>query len=179
MARMLLLGFVVLLLAYARGAGADEDSPYFLIPAGSTLVLHQDIAVTPPGAVVYIQDGRVKNYGAITRYYPHCLLTVVKPAAATQTVHPGKFLIYRSRVETDPVNSGAGPAGNQDIALGGVTQNPQIYETKLYLRSSSQPEVRRLTCQQLGDSASDGNYVSVRQIRKVLGALASLRLAPP
>ncbi|MHB8455071.1 MAG: hypothetical protein ACYDDO_10335 [Acidiferrobacterales bacterium] len=176
MARMP-VGFMVLLIACIHGAHAD--SPYLRIPAGSTLVFHQDIEVTPPGTVVYIQDGQVKNFLAITQYYPHCVLAVAQSSGATQTVHPGEFLIYRSRVEIDPIANSADPAANRDITLSARPESPQMYETRMYLRSSSQADVRSLTCQQREDSASDANYVSVRQIRKVLGTLASLRLAPP
>ncbi len=176
MTRML-VAFMVLLIGYVPGA--DADSPNFLIPAGSTLVLHQDIAVSPAGAGVYIQDGQVKNFLAITQYYPHCVLAIAQSSGATQTVHPGEFLIYRSRVEIDPVADSADPARNRDITLDAGAESPQMYETRMYLRSSSQPDVRSLTCQQREDTASDANYVSVRQIRKVLGTLASLRLAPP
>ncbi|HSD97545.1 MAG TPA: hypothetical protein VLB06_10430, partial [Sulfuricaulis sp.] len=53
----------------------------------------------------------------------------------------------------------------------------QTYRTRLMLRSAKQPDVYLLSC---GQSAypSEGQHVSIMEIRKVLGKIFTLQLAP-
>lgn len=75
------------LLAACQTTPVDfEDSPSAVIPAGSRLVLRQDISVPAGRASLFIQGGRVVSYSEINVYRAHCRLGVSRVKDTVQTV---------------------------------------------------------------------------------------------
>jgi hypothetical protein len=54
--------------------------------------------------------------------------------------------------------------------------SPELYTTSIYLDSPTQKTVLGITCQHLEDPVN-ARHVSIRDIRKALGSVATLELA--
>jgi hypothetical protein len=161
----------------------NEDSPYYLVPVGSVLTLNQDIEIPPHRVAVFLQDGQLKPLSQINQYYPHCKFEVLKIRDIPQTVHADRFTIEKAVQEiTDSVDAGGIQLAGIPLAIGvgignGDGIGAQTFATRLSLRSASQPDVYLLSCGQWA-FPSDGQHVSIRDIRRVLGKIFALQLAP-
>lgn len=183
MRRIVLLSVFISLLNACQTTSYDgkEDSPYYLVPVGSELALHQDIEIPPHRVGVYLQDGQIKPLSQINRYYPHCKFEVLTIRDIPQSVHADTFTIEKAVQEiTDMVD--AGGIKLVDISLGinmhgGDGGSVQTFATRLSLRSARQPDVYLLNCGQWAYPA-EGQHVSIREIRRVLGKIFTLQLAP-
>jgi hypothetical protein len=135
----------------------DENSPYFVIPAGSRLVLHQAVTVPAFTAGVYLQGGAWMPWTQISRYHPHCKLELQQPADSAQSVTPDEFVITR--------------AGEQAETQEGLEIRARVLE----LHSGRQPHVRRLSCA-IWQTAAGGQPISGRELRQALGNVFTLDL---
>ena len=97
MRRLVLLFVFIFLLNACQTTSYEgkEDSPYYRVPVGSGLTLHQDIEIPPHRVGVYLQDGQIKPLSQINRYYPHCKFEVMKIRDIPQTVHADTFMIEK------------------------------------------------------------------------------------
>lgn len=177
MTRYLLWLFV---LAFAGCAVTPSpDSPHTRVPVGSRLVLTQPLTIPPRAVATYIQDGRALNYGAVDRYYPHCKFELYDLADERRTVAPDTFTVTRVVRDTLEVQAptlqrfaavaggfaGFGEDGGAPIAL----EN----QTILYIESSRQPGVYRLTCN-YWDQPFESRHLTINEIRTALGDLIRL-----
>lgn len=180
MGRALMLAVVVLLCGCQTSYQGNEDSPYYKVPVGSTLILNNDITIPPYKAGVYIQGGQILPLSQVNKYYPHCKFEVLKIREAPQTVKADTFVIKKVVQEiTDTVDTG-------QLRLAGISiginisdddgPSVQTYATRLNLRSERQPEVFRLSCGQWA-YPSQGQQVTINEMRKALGNLFTLQLA--
>lgn len=183
--RRLVLPLLIVSLAACQTARyeGNEDSPYYLVPVGSVLTLNQDIEIPPHRAGVHLQGGQIQPLSRINQYYPHCKFEVLKIRDIPQTVHADRFTIEKAVQEiTDSVNAGglrlAGISLGIGIGIrGGDGTSAQTFATRLSLHSVSQPDVYLLSCGQWA-YPSEGQHVSIREIRRVLGKIFTLQLAP-
>jgi hypothetical protein len=184
MRRIVLLSVFIFLLNACQTTSYEgkEDSPYYQVPVGSGLTLHQDIEIPPHRVGVYLQDGQIKPLSQINRYYPHCKFEVLKIRDIPQIVHADTFMIEKVAQEiTDMVDAGgiwlAGISLGIGINMhGGDGASVQTFATRLNLRSAKQPDVYLLSCGQWA-YPSEGQHVSIREIRRVLGKIFTLQLA--
>lgn len=180
MARALMLAVVILLGACQTSYQGNEDSPYYMVPVGSTLILNNDITIPPYKAGVYIQGGQIMPLSQVNKYYPHCKFEVLKIRDAPQAVKADTFVIEKVVQEiTDTVDTGQLLIAGSSIGINiGDRDGPsvQTYATRMNLHSERQPEVFRLSCGQWA-YPSQGQQVTINEMRKALGNMFTLQLA--
>lgn len=157
--KRLLLALPLLFSSCHNRDETDENSPYFVVPAGSRLVLHQTVTVPAFAAAVYLQGGLWLPQSEISRYQPHCKFELRQPQDTPQTVAPDEFVITRTTEEVE----------NQ-------TETTQIRSRVLMLQSERQPQVSRLSCT-VWQSIVEGRPVSGRELRQALGQTFTLEIA--
>ena len=156
--KRLLLALPLLFTSCHGREETDENSPYFVIPAGSRLVLHQAVTIPAFSAGVYLQGGSWMPWAQISRYHPHCKLELQQPLDSAQTVAPDEFVITRAGEEVE------------------TQEGLEVRARVLELRSERQPRVRRLSCA-IWQTAAGGQPVSGRELRQALGEIFTLEIA--
>lgn len=152
-----------------------ETSPYVSIPGGATLELLQDQQVPAERARFYIQYGQVKPFKEIDLYYPNCSLLVNDVLDTPQTIKKDRFIVYRTQRTVDLAALRSPLVYSR---MRGVDDSGPSYETwttTLYLRSEQQPQVRLLRCEHWEDP-TDGQHLSIKQIRDTLGDVMKLHI---
>lgn len=157
---------------------ADPASPYYMVPEGSVIELHQPLRIPPGSTRVWL----VRGQPAAGRdwYAPGCNLEIdTLDRERVQIVDPGVFEV--SRVQRTSEHTSERAAGVVVAALGagfswdsGDNRTWQGYH--LWLHSDRQPDVRRLTCKGIYAEPWQATPPSIEVIRETLGAVASLRL---
>jgi len=185
MMRTILLAAVMLLTACQtayEGYEGNVNSPYYLVPAGSTLVQHQALVIPPNRAGVSLQGGQVLPLSQINQYHPYCKFEVLRVRDAAQAVRADSYVIKKVVQEiTDTVDTGRIRLAALSIGMGVLAREKdgasmETYATRLYLRSDKQPDVYRLSCGQWAFPAT-GQHVTIREMRVALGGVFTLRLA--
>lgn len=182
--RSLLVLAAVALAACQTTYEGNEDSPYYVVPPGTPLVLKRPLAIPPEQVSVWLQDGRVIDANDARVYYPHCKLEVRERMPTAQTVAPDEFII--TRVTQSLMHSVRAPEPSaRMVARVGVGINMgvdgpsvQTFATRMNLGSGRQPHVMRLTCGHW-DYPYDGRHLTISEIRHALGDVFDLRLAQP
>lgn len=162
----------------------NENSPFYLVPPGSTLTLTRHLTVPANEVAVFLQGGEVAASGRINQYYPHCKFELRRRLDTAQSVQPDSFEIIKvvqeigHSVALDGLQL-AGVSVGIGVHMGmknGDGASLQAYSTRLSLRSARQPEVLRLSC---GQSAlpHEGQHVSISEMRKALGSVFTLEVA--
>lgn len=153
----------------------DIDSPFFSPPAGSLLRLTRPLTIPAHDAGVNIQDGHAQySSWRLNRYYPHCNFELHTRANQERVIEPDTFTVTRTVRETE--NALLAPAIVAGFGGSGDGPPNENYMTVLYLHSDRQPDVFRMTCQHWEDP-SEGNHLTVQQIRQALGDLFILTIA--
>ncbi len=161
-----------LLLAACQPRVYPIESPYYRIPAGSELILHRNITIPPVHARVYIQNGRLQKRKAINQYYPYCEFEILTLSEQDQVIQPDRFRIHKlsKQMETSRQQVMYASASLDQL------DKPLIaYNTVIYLSSSRQPDVYRLSCMYWTDDNMD-NHLTLKQIRTTLGDLFSIEI---
>jgi len=161
----------------------NENSPFYLVPAGSTLTLTRSLTIPAEQVAVFLQGGEVVASGGINQYYPHCKFELQRRLDKAQTVQPDSFEITKVVLEIghSVALDGLRLAG-MSIGIGinigsrGDGASLQTYSTRMTLRSTRQPEVFRLSCGQTA-LPHEGQHVSINEMRKALGGIFTLELA--
>jgi len=155
----------------------DIDSPYYQVPAGSTLVLNSPLEIPGGEASVYIQDGEVTSYWSANKYEGHCKFEMWSIVERRRVVEPDRFAVQRVEREREYVQAPPGRLLTSEDGSGG---GPfvEIGKTLMYLESPGQPDVYRMTCQRWNDF-TDPVPMSIREIRDTLGDRFSLELPDP
>jgi hypothetical protein len=162
----------------------NENSPFYLVPVGSTLKLTRDLTIPANQVAVYLQGGEVIPAERINQYYPHCKFELHRRLDTPQAVPPDSFGITKVVQE---IGHSVAFEGQQvarmsvgigiNIGLtGGDGGSLQAYSTRLLLRSARQLQVFRLSCGQAA-LPHEGEHVSINEMRKVLGGVFTLELA--
>jgi hypothetical protein len=169
----------LLLLACNTVVVNNEDSPFYSIPVGSKLVLHQTVTVPASRASLYIQGGRIAPYSDINQYHPHCKFELNTIKDVPQIVEPDRFEVYKVVHGVDYAGGGFAVVGNLGFSFAGRSNtngpSPEPYATILYLRSVKNPDARVMTCQHWEDP-TDARHLTIDEIRKALGNIFTLVL---
>jgi len=170
-----------LLLACDTVPAKSEDSPYYSIPAGSMLVLHQTVTIPTNRASVYLQGGRITPFSDVDQYYPHCKFELNTLKDVPQMVEPDTFEIYKVAHGVDYAGSGLTVVVAVGLSVRGASNSgggpsPEPYATVLFIRSAKQADVRVMTCQHWEDP-TDARHLTISEVRKVLGSVFTLELA--
>lgn len=175
---------LVLLLAACQTTAyqGNENSPFYLVPVGSRLLLNRAVTVPANDAGIYIQNGEVaRSFWGVKSHYPYCALDMRKRLETPQTVQPDEFTITRVSQETvysvrgDHMRLARLPFVHVADTDQGDGATFQIYATLMTLRSERQPDVLRLTCAQWQYPPLQ-QHVTINEMRKTLGDLFTLRL---
>jgi hypothetical protein len=165
------------LLAGCQPPVKDINSPYYSVPVGSTLTLNKEIEIPAGHVSMYMQRGKqYLGYGDVEKYYPSCKFELNTPLKdVRQIVHPDVFTIYKVVRDTYVVQSNAVMLAS--IVMDGSGDGPTAltFSTIMYLRSEKQPDVFRLTCEHW-DDPTDGDHLTISDIRKALGDMFTLNL---
>ncbi|MDH5484522.1 MAG: hypothetical protein OEY43_04725 [Gammaproteobacteria bacterium] len=165
---------LLLLTACERHIIADERSALYPVPVGSLLILLQAIEIPPGTARVFIQQGQVLPLKQVNQYKPHCEFEINSLDTSIQTIHPDRFTIYKVATDIRYVSRQAlfASLSTRLFNDGDIVGFANDY----YLRSASQPDVRKLSCLHWDDSYKR-IYLSIEQVRQVLGKIFELQLA--
>ena len=183
--RQLILLSVAGFLAACQTAAyeGNENSPFYPVPAGSTLTLTRSVTIPADQVAVYLQGGEIVPAGRINQYYPHCKFELIHRRDTGQTVRPDDFEIIKVVRETGHSVALAGlQLAQMSVGIGinvGMDRDGsslQTYITRLMLRSARQPQVFRLSCGQAA-LPHEGQHVSINEMRKALGNVVTLDLA--
>lgn len=167
---------LLLLLAACQALDYENTSSAYRIPAGTVITLNRDLTVPSGQAGVYIPG---RSIGDRYTYDSSCRLETNTVAAAPVTLIPDQFVVYKVSRESQ-IYSGIAPGtlfAGPLFAGSMFRDGPHLlyYATYLYLRSDRQPDVRRLVCSHLQDSASLPRHLTVAEIRTTLADVMTIR----
>ena len=162
----------------------DESSPYYVVPAGSRLILQQELTIPPNELSVFIQNGRAVRKNEVQHYYPFCRLQLYRTSESARTVRPDEITITdaaQHRRQSGALTDAGGllvarlvVAQDDDRGNGGQLQS---HLTVMELRSEKQPGIFRLTCAQWSYKGDIGDrHLTITEIRQTLEPLFRLRL---
>lgn len=174
--------WLVILSSACRSPGArSPESPYFELPAGSTVTLHRPLTIPAGRAHVSIQQGRETN--AVARFEPSCRFEVNRVAPAAQELAPTTFTVvsasrYRRPLGMARVSSPVRLASVEVTAFrGGVYRSREIeFVNFMRLRGAAGVDIRSLSCKITAEPPF-GTFLSLTQIRQTLGTVASVEVA--
>ena len=138
---------------------------------GYELVLHRPLQIPAASAHLRFQDGG--PVGASDRFRPHCEFELSTRSEQPQPVEPDRFRVTAIRHRTLSDELSGMPAVplmrcNQDV----------FYETRLWLDSQRQPQVRVLICREVFDGCAIGRYPGPAEIGEALGPYFELKPTP-
>lgn len=179
----LLLAALLLAACQTTRHEGDESSPYYVVPAGSTLTLHRELTIPAEQVGIFLQHGEVKPATQINWYRPHCKFELRDLADSARRVQPDTFVITRATQEIlhsvrAPVRVAARIGVGIGITIGGVddgSPSHQTYATRMDLKSERQPQVFRLTCGHWEEPAR-ATHLSIREMRSTLGQVFTLTI---
>lgn len=163
---------LLLLLAACQVLDAEDYVRAFHIPAGTALDLHQDLTIPPDQAGGFIQGTRI---GDRYRYDAACRLEVRTVASSARVVRADRFIVERVSRAWEIFSSRV--VGLRYVRFAhSFEEGPHLltFTTYLYLHSDRQPEVFRLVCSHLQDSAQNPRHLTVAEIRTVLAPIMTL-----
>ncbi len=139
------------------------------LATGTPLDLHQNLTIPPNQAGAFIQGTPI---GDRYRYDAVCRLEVRTVDATFRTVTADRFIVVRVRQELERFSQ-------RESSLRRVAfdrDGPALlrFTTILYLRSERQPDVFRLACNHLQDSARQPRHLTAAEIRTVLAPVMTL-----
>jgi hypothetical protein len=153
----------------------DEDSQYYSVPLGSTFTLNTGITIQPNFTSTYFQFGNIEPVGNIDFYKPHCKFELYTISEQARQVRPDTFVVTRIVDQSEDVSV----EWPRYVALTmGAYDGPVhlTFSTTMYLESSMQPDVFRMTCKRW-DWPAIGEYLSINEMRQALGDYFTLTLA--
>lgn len=149
--------------------GCNENSPFYVVPAGSRLVLERELTIPGNRAAVYIQGGQTRSYRDVNPYYPYCKFEVRSPRDTMQKIQPDDFAVTRAFQETPPMVRAEPQRPGVSARLVRVSSmdsdsgvSATVFATTMWLRSDRQPDVSRMTCAQWDIRRSTGTSRSPR-----------------
>ena len=169
----------VLLSACSAVDTKDQNSWYFSVPVGSTLVLNQVLTIDRDQVASYVQDGKVLPEKAVDKYRPNCKFEIYTMSEQSRPVQPDNFEVIKvvDNIETSTLAAPVQVA-SRGIMLGyGALDKSYIYNyaTMMYLSSALQEDVYRMTCQHWEDIMED-RYLTTAQMRQAMGDVFTLQI---
>lgn len=167
----------------------DVSSSYYRLPARTTVIVRQTIAIPPGTAHVTLQDGQVVAIDRLRRYEPFCEIEVNDVLESEQQVRPGRFAatqIIRQQLlgaERQPalLASNTVTASENDAAdalwiMAALDDSLRLNQVHLRLQSAAQPNVRELRCAGGWAFISTVAYPTLAEMNRALGALISIEI---
>ena len=168
-------GLLSLLLAAGRVLEDAGHAGTFAIPTGTFLDLHRDPIIPPDPAGVFVPGTPI---GDRYRYAAAGRLEVRTVDATVRTVVADRFTVVR--VVRDGERFPQRETGLRRVQLFD-RDGPALlrFSTLLYLRSARRPDVFRLVCGHLQDSAQQPRHLTATEIRSVLAPVITWHKASP
>lgn len=164
---ILLCGILLLLNACQDTGNVRHGSQPPAVQQLHTVILNREFTIRADRASEYIQDGEVRPYDKISEFYPHCIFGLREISASARTVKADTFNVQR--VHRDRFISGFVKL----VVAGGDDYGHIMSTTDFYLHSDRQPEVFRLSCQQL-DASFEARQPTLEEMQQTLGKLFTL-----
>ncbi|MCW8944050.1 MAG: hypothetical protein OQL27_04690 [Sedimenticola sp.] len=181
--RWTLMGVVgLLLIGCAQQPVRDRSSAFYQVPAGSELTLHDTVAIKPGHTRTFAQRGVVTEHSDLDQYYPSCSFEVRDLREEPQQINPDSFVVTRvqlgfSQIVAIPSIQLAGwNGGLRRLGLSSRERGEPLVASfyHLWLSSSQQPNVMRLTCYGAMADLSESFRPTFSEIEEALGALATI-----
>jgi len=170
--KFVLLAVAILLTACQQSPVRFEDSPYTLLPTGTTLIQHQDITLPANAFDVTIQNGIIMSQDGLDWREANCLLETNNRAATSRTLKPGTYQVIRSKRHNEETMLPVSVASLQLVSGG---DSSKIIFLTLELKSEQNPFITRMTCTEWSEYFND-RYLSLNQVRATLQPLFSIKL---
>lgn len=170
------------------------------IQAGERFILTQPLNIAANSSRSYIQNGQILDSAGFNQFRPHCRLEVRSLSEQTTIIQPDDFKIVQVKIGVEAIAGNKRPQTGQQLALlawsnmtmfsatahaasdsdNDVGIEPTMDFVELYLSSSKQPDVFRLTC---AGSLSDGDAFDAphsyrperQQINRILGDIGQIQ----
>ena len=178
------LSALLLLTACESNAVRDEQSVFYAVPVGSTLILNQQVTISGDQVAIYVQDGEILRYREVNKYRPNCKFEVYTISEQARTVSADEFEITKveDTIESSSLHDNAQFAA-LDISASGLHMGVGFldhslmfnYATMMYLKSEMQKDVYRMTCQHW-ESVTDDKHLSIAQMRGAMGDVFTLKI---
>lgn len=164
-----LFSLLLLLTACSALEGLDADR-YERIPTGARIDLNQSLTIPAGQAGVFVPGTSI---GDRYRYEAVCRLEVYSITETPRTVVADQFTIVRVGQEWERFSQRQ--TGLRYVSLWDY-DGPALlrFSTALYLHSDRQPDVFRLVCSHLQDSAQQPRYLTTEEIRTALAPTMTL-----
>ena len=177
--KMFFIGLITSLSACSHNVVKDEDSAFYSVPVGSTLVLNQQVNIRGDQVAVYLQNGQLKQYDEVDFYTPNCKFEIYTMSELPRTVQADTFEVIKveDEIESSSLQKTTHLAalGNA-LALGMLDRSYMFnYATLMYLNSDKQKDVCRLTCQHWED-VKDDRFLTIKQMRAAMGDIFTLKI---
>jgi hypothetical protein len=159
----------------------DASSPFYKVPEGSVIALHQALELRPGTTRTWLQFGQAVG-SSFDRYAPNCNFeSWTIDHDRSRKILPGAFVVRRIQNVREEVVRVDAPRRFAALRLadGGIDGGgpSMVYEGyHLWLENPQQPDVRRLTCRGAFADPWEAYPPSIEEIRAALGQLATLRL---
>lgn len=162
----------------------DENSVFYAVAVGSSLVLNQAITIPGGQVAIYLQAGEILPYGNVDKYRPNCKFEIYTISEKPRGVQADSFQIIKVEddIESSSMQNNTQLASVDNILARnnhafGVLDHSEVfnYATLMYLRSDKQKDVYRLTCQHW-ESILDDKHLSIKQMRDAMGAVFALNI---
>ena len=170
---------MTLLVGCSVNDAKDEDSTFYAVPVGSTLVLNQQVNIRGDQVAVYVQNGELMQYKEVDFYLPNCKFEIYTMSEQARTVSQDRFEIIKvvDDIESSAIQKSTRLAALDDAITFGMLDKSYVfnYATLMYLRSEQQKDVYRMTCQHWED-VMDDRHLSVTQMRQAMGDIFTLEI---
>ena len=190
------LAFLALISTIALSSCATQPPKSLIdIQAGERFVLQTPITIRANQSRTFIQFGALTG-GSFDHTEQHCRIEIRNLSELPQIIQPESFLITKVNIDEEMIALQSHPiqfalndfvnsttmtdASTNIIALAGGYERPETMDmVHLYLKSSQQPNIYRLTC---SGSLSNGNLADAprshrpqrQQIQKILGKIGHI-----
>ncbi len=162
----------------------DENSAYYIVPAGTHVMLSKELPIQPYQLGAYIQNGKVLPNTEVQHYYPFCKFELYKLSDSARSVPPDDMTVTKtSQLQWDGAVAQTGRLHYAALSspivrtqMEGGYPPIQAFLTQMDLHSEKNPDVYRLTCAKFGYPNMD-RHVTIAEIRRTLDPLFTLRLA--
>lgn len=177
------LGLMMLLLAgCAQQPVGDRGYPYYQVPAGSRLILNDQLEIKPGHTRTFVQRGAITDHSDLDQYYPSCSFELRDLKQVPQSVTPDTFVVSRVELGQSQIVAlpsvqrlafnGSLPSFGFSAWDGGEPLVASFYH--IWLTSSQQPNVMRLTCYGAMADLSESQRPTYGEIEEALGTVASI-----
>ncbi|MDX1251765.1 MAG: hypothetical protein IDH49_05870 [Gammaproteobacteria bacterium] len=162
--------------ACASLAPQDENLSFYPVPAGSRIILHQDLQVPPDSVRAYMQHGQVVK--APSPFDPYCQFEVNDVLPVAQTIKADEFVVRKTQMGEQHIASRSPfMKAGMGVSFGARSGSRDVLLVwYLWLDSPRQPNVRRLICGGKFDAPYRARRPSINEIRAQLGSIATLNV---